>query len=153
MPDKAYKPVFANQGEQEDYWAKKLFTENYKQQDFKKYNGEIKIIDSNHYHFGNATLQISGCDPKFKSIFINGLIYPSLFGTDTLRIANIEQPAFLNTSFKIKRFRFWGWTYKLANPTVYFFEITNNKATKNTTVEDFIKGAKLTFVKQGWIII
>jgi hypothetical protein len=34
-----------------------------------------------------------------------------------------------------------------------FIELTNDKATPTTNIVDFIKGAKLTFFKEGWIII
>ena len=32
----------------------------------------------------------------------------------------------------------------------YFFELMNNSATKKTTFSDFIKGARLTFIKHTW---
>jgi hypothetical protein len=36
---------------------------------------------------------------------------------------------------------------------VYLFELTNEGANKQTNMEGFIKGAELTFFKQGWIVI
>ena len=36
------------------------------------------------------------------------------------------------------------------NDAFYFFELTNNKATKNMNFKDFIKGARLTFMKHTW---
>ena len=41
----------------------------------------------------------------------------------------------------------------MANPQVYLFELTNEKANEKTDWKSFIKNAKLTFVKEGWIII
>jgi hypothetical protein len=40
-----------------------------------------------------------------------------------------------------------------ANPTVYFFELTNKNATATTDLITFINGAKLTFFDEGWVII
>ena len=41
----------------------------------------------------------------------------------------------------------------LANPNEYYFELQNEDADENRTNEDFINGAKLTFLKFGTIII
>jgi hypothetical protein len=40
-----------------------------------------------------------------------------------------------------------------ANPTVYFIELTNKKATDSTPLAEFVQGAELTFVEEGWVII
>ena len=41
----------------------------------------------------------------------------------------------------------------MANPQVYLFELRNENATEKTDWEKWIKGSKLTFLKDGWIII
>lgn len=39
------------------------------------------------------------------------------------------------------------------NPKIYFFEIQNKKADGNTTFEDFIKDANLTYLGYGGILL
>jgi hypothetical protein len=146
-------PEFKNQGEQEDYWTKKFFDDNYKKQQIERYTGNISIIDSDHIRFDKTLLKIYQCDAKFRAIFTNGIFYPSLISSDSLMISNVEEPSFLKGSVKVKRFKVLTWMPSIINPAVYFFEITNDKATVRTSTEDFIKGARLTFIKQGWIQI
>jgi hypothetical protein len=82
-------------------------------------------------------------------------IFKNPFQTDTLYIypGSIEELKFLEISPRVKRFRFWLRLNGIANPFVYLFELTNENATKQTDIENFIKGASLTFFKQGWIVI
>ena len=171
---------FANQGEQEDYWAEKLFYEKYKKENYKRFAGDIKIIDKNHIRFGNKILR-AYFPPELKSIFSQGIFYPQLIigdsvsskksneeiskmtdgqkffynmtQNDTLVIGEFEELKFLSTSPTIKRFRFWEYRKWSANPQVHFIELTNTTAEKSTDLATFIKGAALTFVKDGWIIL
>ena len=171
---------FANQGEQEDYWAEKHFYENYKKETYKRFAGDIKVIDKNHIRFGNKILR--GCfPPELESIFTQGIFYPQIITgdsvapkksneeiskmtdgqrvfynmaqNDTLVIGEFEELKFLSKSPTIKRFRYWEYRKGFANPQVYFIELTNTTADKSTDMETFIKGATLTFVKDGWIIM
>lgn len=73
--------------------------------------------------------------------------------TDSLIISNLEELKFLNTMPKQRKFRFWLSRKGFANPTVYFFELTNENATSETGMSSFINGSKLTFFELGWIII
>lgn len=171
---------FANQGEQEDYWAEKLFYEKYKKENYKKFAGDIKVIDKNHIRFGNKILR-GYFSPELKSIFTQGIFYPQIITgdsvapkksneeiskmtdgqkvfynmtqNDTLVIGEFEELKFLSKSPTIKRFRYWEYRKWSANPQVYFIELTNTTADKSTDMETFIKGATLTFVKDGWIIM
>ena len=77
----------------------------------------------------------------------------NLFENDTVTISNIEELALLSIPSKVRRFRFWVWHGWLSNPTVYFLELTNDNANYNTSLMAFIKGATLTFVYKGWVII
>lgn len=72
---------------------------------------------------------------------------------DTLRIGEFEELKFLSKNPTIKIFRYWEYRKGFANPQVYFIELTNIAADKSTDMETFIKGAALTFVKDGWIIM
>jgi hypothetical protein len=145
--------AFANQGEYEKSQAKRIFKLEYKKQFFEKYKGAIRTLDENHISYGKALIEIYNCDKKLKPIFTNGLFYPQILKTDTLQISVLEEQTFLSNSPKIKRFKFWLYTKGLLNPTVYFIELTNNKATKNSSLIDFFKGSRLTFAKKAWLII
>ncbi|MES2487868.1 MAG: hypothetical protein V4581_18210 [Bacteroidota bacterium] len=143
-------PKFDNQGEQEDYWAYKLFRDGYKPQEYDKYSQPIAVKD-NVVKFGNTTYYID-CSPQLLTIFSAGILHPEIIGTTWIKIENLEELEFLSTP-QIKRYRFWLWRENFMNPQVYLFELQNSSATENTSTEDFIKGSKLTFVKDGWIII
>ena len=171
---------FANQGEQEDYWAEKLFYEKYKKEKYKKFAGDITIIDKNHIRFGNKVLR-GNFPPKLKAIFTQGIFYPQIITghsiapkksgeeitklsdvqrvfynmtqNDTLVIGEFQELKFLSKSPTVKRFRYWEYRKWSANPQVYFIELTNAAADKFTDMETFIRGASLTFVKEGWIIM
>ena len=65
---------FANQGEQEDYWAEKLFHEKYKKGNYKRFVGDIKVTDKDHIRFGNKILR-GYFSPELKSIFTQGIFY------------------------------------------------------------------------------
>ena len=72
---------------------------------------------------------------------------------DTATISVIEELNFLTKSPKIKRFKMWVKRHRLLNPIVYYIELTNDKATKDTDLGTFIMGSSLTFVREGRIII
>ena len=59
----------------------------------------------------------------------------------------------LSDNPKVKRFKFLLGYSCLMNPHVYIFELTNETADAETDWETFIENAKLTFIKQAWIII
>jgi len=143
---------FKNQGEQEDYWAIELFKNDYKKQYFKKYSGEINVLNENKIMFGKTIIELSNCSPDLKRIFKKGFIYPEILNATSLRISDVEELDFLNESKKIKRFRFLLWNEIIMHPTVYFFEMTNDKATKKTDLNSFIENSELTFLKSGWIM-
>ena len=177
---KPVKKDFKNQGEQEDYRAEKLFEEKYTKQNYKRFIGEIVLIDKNNIRFGNKVLR-AFFSPELKSIFTQGIFYPQIITgdstspkksegeinqmtpgqrvfyhmtqNDTLVIGEFEELKFLSYNPAIKRFRFWRYQKGFANAQVYFIELTNTAADKTTNLPTFIKGASLTFVKDGWIII
>ena len=148
------KPPFANQGEQEDYWAQELFKKEYVAKNYSKYFGEIKVEDNNQIRFGDVqSIFISGTDTKYYSVLTNGLFHPDLLNALSLNITDLEELEFLSNSPKVKRFRFWLFRPNMANPQVYLFELRNEKANEKTEWEKWIKGSKLTFLKDGWIIL
>ena len=172
---------FKNQGEQEDYWAKQVFEKERDLIEYQRYKSKILVKSNNEIQFENKTLSIN-CSSKFLPIFTEGIFYPQLVigntennkilnniefeklnineqvfykisRNDLFNISELEELKFLNNDSKIKRFRFWSFQLGMANPQVYYFELTNESATNNTSLKDFIKNSKLTFVKSGHIIL
>ncbi len=147
------KPPFKNQGEQEKYWAQELFKKEYKKKYYSKFIGEIEKSD-NKIKFGKVQyVELFDTNSDYSLIFEKGLFYPDILSGISLRIGSLEELEFLSDNPKVKRFWFWLYRPNMANPQVYLFELTNDKADKKTDWESFIKNAELTFVKDGWIII
>jgi hypothetical protein len=147
------KPPFKNQGEQEDYWAQELFKKEYKKQHYSKFIGEIITTDGK-IKFGKVQyIELFDSNSDYNLIFEKGLFYPDILNAISLQIGSLEELEFLSNNPKVKRFRFWLYRPNMANPQVYLFELTNEKANEKTDWKSFIKNAQLTFVKSGWIII
>ncbi|WP_224996864.1 hypothetical protein [Cesiribacter sp. SM1] len=147
------EPKFKNQGEQEDYWAKELFEKKYKKQVYPRFKRILITEKDNVISFGPTTIELLTNSPDLLPIFTTGLFYPRILDSHSLRISDLEELKFLSDSPTVKRFRFWLYHPNRANPQVYFFELTNEKADENTDIKAFIEGASLTFVKDGWIIL
>lgn len=175
------KPPFKNQGEQENYWAQELFKKEYKKTTYQVYTKDIKKISSTSFSYNGKVFQVQGIHKTLELIFTKGILYPQLISGyttqpkksakeldslslgqrylyemnrgDNLFIGNLKELRFLSNSPKIKRFRFWLSRPKTANPQVYLFELTYEKATEKTTLKEFIENCKLTFFKAGWIVI
>ncbi|TPE44769.1 hypothetical protein [Pontibacter mangrovi] len=147
------KPPFANQGEQEDYWAQELFKNEYKKTLYPKFTGQI-VTNGSKVHFGKeGFVEFSNLRPEYQLIFEEGLFYPDLLGATSLSIGNFEELDFLSDDPRVKRFRFWLYYPDSANPQVFFLELTNEKAGRRSNWVTFIDKAQLTFIKAGWIIL
>lgn len=173
---------FFNQGDQEKYWAAKLFEDEYAKQKFERFKGTLEVINAHTLKYGNTVVEIY-TDATLKTIFEKGIVYPGILPVneggilippvphipatvkakpaidlalqtpDTLYIPKIEELQFLNPSPQIKRFKLWIYHKGLANPNIYFIELTNLSATKNTDMLTFINRSKLTFYRYGWTTI
>jgi hypothetical protein len=178
--DNKSKIEFKNQGEKEDYWAEQLFEKEYSKKYFDKFTGDI-VISGDGFIYGDKTFVIVNTPKDLKAIFSSGLFYPTIITgdtksvvksqveldtlsteqkvfynmtrTDSLTISEFEELKFLTKSNTQRRFRFWLFRKGVANPTVCFIELTNDKASDKTDLTNFINGAALTFFKSGWIVI
>jgi len=155
------KKEFKNQGEQENYWTEELFKNQYSKETYSRFTSEITEINKTQFKFSAKILNVLNTSEELKSIFKIGIFYPSLIGgalstissSDTLTISNFEEVKFLSVDSTCKRFRFWLFRPGIANPQVYFIELTNINVTKSIDIITFIKGASLTFVKGAWIVL
>ncbi|TDH26895.1 hypothetical protein EXU57_08805 [Segetibacter sp. 3557_3] len=174
------KKEFKSQGEQEDYWAYRLFEKTYFKTHFDKFKSDI-VINGDGFIFGDKTLVVINTPKNLKTVFSSGIFYPNIITgdtrsvvksqaeqdtlsvaekvfynmtrTDSLTISDFEELKFLSNSPKYKRFKLRLWRKGSANPTACFIELTNENATDKTELTEFIIGASLTFFKEGWLVI
>jgi hypothetical protein len=138
------------------------------------------ILTSYTYQFGDKTINVRNVSPDLRLIFENGIFNPNvIFGNvttkiskadfdnlnttqkiffnltrnDSLTISGLEKLEKLNPNLKTKRFKFWVWRIGSANPTEYYIEFYNDKATKETNFIEFIENSKMSFYYKGTVII
>lgn len=153
------------------------FKNDYKKKNYKRFAGKILVKD-NLADFDNKTVYFDKADKIMATILREGLIYPQLltdyqmqkfldettdrtqkrflklqkdpkasFDVNNIMLKISELP-FLNTNEKIKRFKLTTKNKNLPNSIIYFVELTNSKAVKNMSLEEFAKEAKLTYLDQ-----
>ena len=144
--------------------AKEVFENNYQKQELAKFSkNQIKIKNNTVFLGEIKSIKFDEqSNANTKLILCNGLLDPYLInGSFNLTISIIDELVLLNPNPRTKRYKFWIYNSSknnslmvgLANPNEYYFELQNEDADENTTNEDFINGAKLTFLKFGTIII
>lgn len=150
--------------------AKEMFKKKYKKTDYSKFTESQIKIEANKVILNNTkTIEFTEkLDYKYKLIIQNGLLDPyEINKSSYLKLASFDELILLNPNSQTKRFKFWIFPTKTnsnltdfekllssrVNPDEYYFELTNENANENTNYEDFIKGAKLTFLIFGTIII
>ncbi|GAA4166584.1 hypothetical protein GCM10022217_40600 [Chryseobacterium ginsenosidimutans] len=70
------------------------------------------------------------------------------FEVNNIKLSNASELTFLSSDEKVKRFKIVCKDPKFPNLMIYYFELTDKNATKGTSVQDFIKNAKLTYIYQ-----
>jgi len=160
-----------------DQHAVEHFKAEYKKKNHKRFEGKITIKD-HQVIFDDKITFFEKSDANTLAVLQQGLIYPQLlteyqmnkfldettdktqlrflklqkdpkasFDVNAISIKISELP-FLNISDKVKRFRMTTKNKSLPNPVIYFIELTNSKAAKNMSFEEFLKDAKLTYLDQ-----
>ncbi len=143
--------------------AKEVFEKQYKRMTFQKFlPSQIKRTENKvtfnlikSFEFSNKSSDLT------KLVLTSGLLDPyEINGSYNLQISIIDELILLNPNPQTKRFKFWIWysasensLLNVANPHEYYFELQNENADEKTKIEDFIKGAELTFLTFGTIII
>ena len=157
--------------------ATQHFKNDCKKKNHKKFEGKITTTD-NKILFDDKVFFFDKSDKMTSTILQQGLIYPQIlteyqmqkFLTETtdksqkrfLKLqkdpkasfdvtnfnVKIFELSFLDSNEKTKRFKLISKNKNLPNSVVYFIEITNSKATKNISLEEFLKDAKLTYLQQ-----
>ena len=70
------------------------------------------------------------------------------FDVNNVKLSNTTELTFLGSNPKAKRFKITCKDNKLGNSIQYLFELTNKNASKETTMDEFIKNSTLTYLKQ-----
>lgn len=70
------------------------------------------------------------------------------FEVNNIKLSGGSELSFLSTDEKVKRFKVVCKDPKFPNLMIYYFELTDKNATKETSVQDFIKNSKLTHIFQ-----
>lgn len=149
---------YKTSGEREGYLAKRIFRKEHKQMSFKPYIGELRVYhsaDSINIEFDSALIVLNDRDTLYSHLFTSRLIQPAFIGCNSRlgHMVEIEELYNLETRHS-KRFLLKIWLpYYLNTAEVVLLEVTNSKSKKKIKLSDFVKGAELTFVYRGWIIM
>lgn len=150
--------------------AKEHFETEYQSQDYFKFSKSQIQIDGNKVVLDKlkSITYPKDIDMKLKLIFENGLLDPmKIIGFPHLVISGIDELSLLNPNPQTKRFSIIVFKHNIPstgndlidrlnsslNPDIYFFEIQNKKADENTSFEDFVKNANLTYLGHGGILL
>lgn len=156
------------------------FEKNYKKQNYKKFNGTIIVnnnnvsFDKRTITFDTAekiiqTILKNGLiypqliseyqaekykkettDRTQKRFMKIQKDWKSSFDIVSLKLSQLQDLQYFKNNIQVKRFKVISKNNNLPNSVIYFFELTNEKATGKTNLEDFVNGAKLTFFEQEW---
>lgn len=70
------------------------------------------------------------------------------FDVNNVKLSNTVELTFVESNLKAKRFRITCKDNKLGNLIQYLFELTNKNASKETTMDEFVKNSTLTYLQQ-----
>ena len=161
--------ILKNIREQENSRVAKIFSQNYM-----RFDGKILIVNENTIKYDDEVLLIYNTSNELKAIFEKGIFYPSIITgpvkkglsrkeeldstmkilrNDSLSISDFEEQNNFGGSPKEKKFEFLLFSKGRMNPTVYYIELTNDNATRETDLKTFINGARLSLVTKGSILI
>lgn len=148
--------------------AKQHFETLYQEQKYYQFSESQIQVDNNKVILNKlqSIIYPKDIDKKLKLIFESGLLEPmQIIKNPHLVISGIDELPLLNPNYQTKRFSFIVFKKELgiedndltktligkANPYIYYFEIQNKKADENTSFEDFVKDASLTYLGHGGI--
>ncbi|MGE8431683.1 hypothetical protein [Chryseobacterium joostei] len=151
--------------------AKEHFETKYQRQEHSRFLRSQIRIERNRVVMNviNVIEFSESLDDKYKFILENGLLNPvRINGSPVLRISVIDELPLLSTDPQTKRFKLWVFVQEngslkqetlenllknSVNPDEYYFELYNENADINTSFNEFVEGAKLTYIGYGGIII
>ena len=148
---------FENEGEHSEYMSRKAFRKKHHTESYPKYTGTIETItskDAISINYDTVVIRIGVDDIRYLGIFTNGLLAPQMLGcwSSEGHLISITELYNLQKRHK-RRFEFWVWQPHAFNPQSFFIELTNEGKVKNSSLEEFLKDAKVSCVCEGGIII
>jgi hypothetical protein len=168
---------FPTAGDQEECWHEEVFRNEYTKENYDRYSASIQQIKKG-FVFSGKTLLTDG-DPFLIAAAERGLLYPQLLvgdsalrqnwaawkaqpaqkrtfqdfvAPDTLSFSGMKEVLTVSSPQR-RRFSCWLRTPRIANPTFIYFEFTNKHATSWMDAVSFMRGARLTFLRRGSIIL
>ena len=76
--------------------------------------------------------------------------WKAAFDIQSLNMSQLQEMKYFKNNIKTKRFKVSSKNSNLPNSVTYFFELTNDNANAQSTIEEFVNGAKLTYFEQQW---
>jgi hypothetical protein len=143
--------------------AIKVFDNKYEKQHYERFTRKIEVLDSNIFIFRDKfrrinTIEVRRTKNELNKIFTEGILYPEIIigqknyknkkirkrsDNADIRLYYIQELEKINPDFQTKRFFF---SRNVAgHPQRCYIELYNPNATENMAIEEFIKGANLTF--------
>ncbi|MFA7687780.1 MAG: hypothetical protein WCY25_07935 [Moheibacter sp.] len=146
-----------------------VFKYEYKRKVHFRYQKEIIKNDIDEYLFGERVIYVENKNSELLTKLIeSGVFNPDeIFGKelvkvdtikkssdgysitiekfDTISVCCLKELGILNPDIKTKRFIFLVAVSDVVNPYEFYFELYNENATKETTIEEFIQNSKMTF--------
>jgi hypothetical protein len=162
-------------------FARGVFTKEYIKQNHQRFSGHVRQINEHTFRYGDKVLIVDAEDGRLLTIFSKGIFHPDIIDkrratkpltkvqldtlteseqvfynlarNDSTIIGSLEELEKLNPDSKRKRFVFWLYRKGMMNPTECYFELYNDKGTKEMMIEEFINNSKLTFYHRGTLIL
>jgi hypothetical protein len=137
---------------------------------YKRFSGKISVVSEDVIKYDEEILIIYDTDAKLKPVFESGILFPNILkGFAGIKIAKPQKTDSVNNvnhnftiqkfqmlrpkTRKVRQFKFLLYQNDIANPTEYFVELWNPKATWKTDIKKFIKGSKLKSIKRGSLVL
>lgn len=153
-----------NKSKSENLLAKEVFETKYTEGKYYKYpSSKIRLVGNNKVYIDTVKLIEfdESLNENFKLIITSGLLDPEQINNSIhINICCFHELTSINPDSQTKRFSFWVFPEKTNNPSTnilnpfeYYIELKNNNANSNTSLKEFIKGAYLSFIIFGTIVI
>jgi hypothetical protein len=160
-------------------WHEQIREGFYYKDGFERYKGTIRVAEYGSFLYDSIIIKVLTTKKEHNIIFEKGIFHPGVFfgkqsgealqietrpdssnalGTcytdyNVIKLSVLEEITEKKLTLKIKRFRIWRWNCWSMNPSEYIFDLENKLAKEETTLEEFILGSKLTFIRFVTIII
>lgn len=139
---------------------------------YKRFSGTITVISEDAIKYDGEILILYDIEPKLRPVFESGILFPALLkGATANPIPTPSKPVAADEithnftikkfqfvrprskSGKIRKFKFLLYQKDIKDPTEYFVELWNPKASLKTEIRKFIRGCRLKAIKRGRVVV